>query len=306
MSESRDVRNAAGTAGGFIVGLTSVFGWLSITPEMVGQAAYDMLYYALPVVTFAGGVLFGWGVSSKRSKDLLAAKDAEIAELEKRPTREFVDRMNKSHAAALAAKDAEIEALRSPVETARRNIASLSGNELAMVGMLKRGPMKTSDYSEVLTHLSSLGIAEKLKNSGVFTPTWGITSAALSALGEDDGLSKSVDAAAENGLRDFEKERFLCERIRQLTPQQLGAVSIMFDDGYLDYHDADDDPWGYMVDQGAEELKELSSLNIARYRTLGNGNKRWSLTDHALHAIRDDQTLVEEGRKYIESILEDE
>lgn len=76
MSLPKVLWSAAKTAGGFIVGATSVFGWMNITPEMVGQAAYDALYILLPLITFAGGALFGWGIASIRYGRRLAAMDA--------------------------------------------------------------------------------------------------------------------------------------------------------------------------------------------------------------------------------------
>lgn len=69
--------------GGFVVGATGVFGWLNVTPEMVGQAAYDALYVAWPLIMFAGGVLSGWGATSIYYKKRIAAKDVEVEELEK-------------------------------------------------------------------------------------------------------------------------------------------------------------------------------------------------------------------------------
>lgn len=96
---------AAKVIGGFSVGAVSVLAWLNVTPEMVGRAVYDVLYVVLPIITFLGGMLAGWGISGRRSKELLAAKDAEIAELLRRPTVEEVDELRRG----LAAKEADCE-----------------------------------------------------------------------------------------------------------------------------------------------------------------------------------------------------
>ena len=319
--------------GGFIVGATGVFGWLNITPEMVGQTTYDVMRLMCPAVMFAGGALSGWGITKIWSDRKMAKKDTEIAELEKRPTQDDVDELKKEHAKAIAdrdariselelrptqkdvddlkrahaeeiaAKDAEVESLRSPVEAVRRAISGLPGNELAMVGMLRKGPLKTSDYVEVLSHLASLGIAGKLKAPGVFTPTWGLTQEAMSALGEDEHLSKVAAEAAADGVRDLEAERRISSLISKLPKEQLGAVFVMNEQGFFDYRAVDSNPWGYERDQGADDLRDLESAGIAEYRTLGNGMRRWTLTERAARAIEDDPTLIDEGRRYVESIV---
>lgn len=40
-----------------------IFAWMNITPEMVGQAAYDTMRTWLPFVMFALGAIFGAGVT---------------------------------------------------------------------------------------------------------------------------------------------------------------------------------------------------------------------------------------------------
>lgn len=100
--------NALKAVGGFVVGSVTVFGWLNVTPDMVGQAAYDAFRGPAPlVVMFAGGFLTGWGLTRLRSdgrqkraddahaievdelrdeqRSAIAERDARIAELEKRP-----------------------------------------------------------------------------------------------------------------------------------------------------------------------------------------------------------------------------
>lgn len=232
----------------------------------------------------------------------VANRDARIAELEQRPTQEAVDNLKKGYAEAIAARDAEIERLRSPVEAVRRAISSLPVNELAMVGTLRNGPLKTSGFVEILSHLASLGIAEKLKAPGVFTPTWGLTSSAIDALGKDERLSKSAADAAADGVRDLEAERYISSIISKLPEEQLGAVFIMHERGFFDYRAVDNDLWGYERDQGADDLRGLESAGIAEYRTLGDGMRRWTLTERAARAIDDDPTLVEEGRRYFETV----
>ena len=333
MKTSRVIWTVLKAIGGFIVGAVGVLGWLNVTPDMVGQAAYDALSVLLPAITFVGGALSGWGITKiwsdrkmakkdneiaelekrptqkdvddlkKDHAEAIADRDAKIGELEKRPTQEDVDDLERSHAEEIAARDAEIERLRSPFEAVRRAISGLPANELAMVGTLRNGPLKTSGFVGILSHLASLGIAEKLKVSGVFTPTWGLTPLAIDVLGEDERLSKSAAAAADGGVRDVEAERRISSIISKLPEEQLGAVFVMHEKGFFDFRAPDRDPWSYEHDRDADELEELRSAGIAEYRTLGNGKRRWTLTERATRVIGDDPTLVDEGRKYFESVV---
>ena len=334
-------KEATGQAAKWIVGAAK----MAVTAAAVAIAALvHALWSSNPLATvallilslllgFAIGIAFGWRRACKIENEQLAASDARIAELEKRPTQEDVDDLKKGHAKAIAdrdakigelekrptqkavddlkaahaeeiaAKDAEIERLCSPVEAVRRAISGLPGNELAMVGTLRKGPLKTSGYVETLSHLASLGIAEKLKAPGVFTPTWGLTSSAIDALGEDERLSKSAAEAAADGVRDLEAERYISSLISKLPEEQLGAVYVMHDRGFFDYRAVDNDPWGYERNRGADDLRALESAGIAEYRTLGDGKRRWTLTERAARVIDDDPTLVEEGRRYFDGVV---
>lgn len=256
-----------------------------------------------PIVYMAIGAAIGYMICQSLDKKKFESKDTEISELKKRPTQETVDRLNESHAAALDAKDAEIAKLGSPVEAMGRTISALSDNEKAMVGTLRGGALKTPRYGEILSHLESLGIAKRLRAAGVFTPTWGLTSTALESLNGDESLSKSVAAASEIGVRDFNAERRISAQIRTLSQEQLGAVAEMHRSGFFDYPAVDNCAWGYERNQGADDLDFLKSQGIAKYETLGNGERRWSLTDDAHRCIEDDPDLITEGIRYIERIL---
>ena len=100
-----------------VAALLAVFGINSIFPSVPGPAtvlACLLLY------------LLGFLVSCYKSAPELAAKDAEIAELEKRPTQEDVDELRHQ----LSARDAEIAALRSAKVPTRLDIAkSTLGDE---------------------------------------------------------------------------------------------------------------------------------------------------------------------------------
>lgn len=235
----------------------------------------------------------------------VAERDTRIASLEAelagRPAQEDVGELKRQ----LAAKDAEIESLRSPVESARRTMASLPEDELALTGRLAEGPFRTSGFSAGLAHLESMGIAKKQRVAGVFTPTWALTREAMSALAEDDGLRATVAGALGRGLRDREAEEAVASAIRRAPAATAGAISFMFDEGHFDYRAPDDDPWEARVDQGNRELSEMESYGVIQYETLASGERRWTLTESARRAIESDESLIGEGRAYVRAALGD-
>ena len=88
MGVEKTVWNSMKAIGGFVVGAVTVFGWLSVTPEMVGQVMYDAMRGPAPLaVMFVSGSLFGGGVtklwSDRRMKEASKDHDAEIASLRK-------------------------------------------------------------------------------------------------------------------------------------------------------------------------------------------------------------------------------
>ena len=52
--------NKVGSAAGIIGLMVTIFGWVGITPEMVGQTAYDLLYVAFPILSGMFGIVAGW------------------------------------------------------------------------------------------------------------------------------------------------------------------------------------------------------------------------------------------------------
>lgn len=52
-----------GVAFGILSNVTGVLGYLNVTPEMIGQTAYDIFYVVLPFLMFASGAIFGWGAT---------------------------------------------------------------------------------------------------------------------------------------------------------------------------------------------------------------------------------------------------
>lgn len=132
MRVEKTVWNSMKAIGGFVVGAVTVFGWLCVTPEMVGQVTYDIMRGPAPLaVMFVSGSLFGWGVtklwSDHRMKEASEAHDAEIAG---RPTQEDVDELRRQ----LAAKDAEIESLEAELER-RPTIEEVDARVVEAIGV---------------------------------------------------------------------------------------------------------------------------------------------------------------------------
>ncbi len=76
---------AAGAAvAGFLSSVTTILGWLNVTPEMVGQATYDVMRGPAPLaIMLISGIAFGWGVTKLWSDHRMKrASDAHAAEIE--------------------------------------------------------------------------------------------------------------------------------------------------------------------------------------------------------------------------------
>lgn len=286
------------------VGLAGLSAWLfnertgllASVVEFAGEHAQGFAAWTASAALV--GAVVGLLIRHRIALGQLAKKDAKIAsldnELASRPTQEELDE-----------RDAEIESLRSPVESVRRAIASLPEDERALAGRLAEGPFRTSGFSAGLAHLESVGIAKKQRVAGVFTPTWALTREAMSALAEDDGLRATVADALGRGLRDREAEESIASVIRRASAATAGAISFMFDEGHFDYRAPDDDPWEARMDQGNRELSEVESYGVIQYETLASGKRRWTLTENARRAIESDESLIGEGRAYVRAALED-
>ena len=83
--------SAARQVGGFLVGAVTIFAWLNVTPQSVGEVTYTAIFFASPVILFASGAIAGWGLTKQWADRKLAERNARIAELEKRPTMEEVE-----------------------------------------------------------------------------------------------------------------------------------------------------------------------------------------------------------------------
>lgn len=89
------LKSAAGATGSVIGALSAaagIFSWLNITPEMVGQAAYDTIRAWLPAAMFVSGAFFGAGTTHMVTKRK-AGRGAKAQEMKaERLRRERVER----------------------------------------------------------------------------------------------------------------------------------------------------------------------------------------------------------------------
>lgn len=67
--------------GGFLCGLIGCLWWLGVTPEKVGQLAYDVGYYVVPFVLLGSGIWIGWSLKRRQMTQYKITAE-HIAELE--------------------------------------------------------------------------------------------------------------------------------------------------------------------------------------------------------------------------------
>ena len=85
-----------------IFGVITALSWLGITPERVGQVAYDVLYPVLPFAAFGFGCLTGYFL-----RDYMKQRDAETAARIERENAEHAEKMRREREEYEAAKRAE-------------------------------------------------------------------------------------------------------------------------------------------------------------------------------------------------------
>lgn len=245
MGTGRTVLNALKAVGGFVVGAVTVFGWLSVTPEMVGQAAYDVMRGPAPlVVMFVGGSLFGWGVtklwSDHRARE---ASDAISAELASRPTMEELDAANRQ-VESLSSKIKEMED--SPRYREPESIEELSASKLRLVLKLfdeaEAGSMERVmapfvklqsanlsslvDMKVVMTYPDSMGLACVYQ----LTPKWtGIVRRNRERI--EEFISSKENAPVDESLRDGLLRSSFRTKDVLLALCDMGSVDVTKDVG---------------------------------------------------------------------------
>lgn len=109
------------TACGAIVGLAGILGWMNVSPEQAGQTLFGFLKIALPFVTFAGGLLFSWGIFGFAHERKIEAMQAALSECRKDAdySRKLLDDMRNRVAIYAAAHGKDVdEFIREAVEKA--------------------------------------------------------------------------------------------------------------------------------------------------------------------------------------------
>ena len=172
------------TLGGFVVGAAGVLTWLNVTPSMVGQAAYDVIYIALPIVTFAGGALSGWGLTKLWSEKVISAKDKECSN-------------------RLADKDAEIH---KAIEDHTASFLNLQAKQLSAIGYcIKNGGTTSipseSELARELQSLKRMGYADSVDGSP-YSSYWFVTDKAMNPLQNSDECWNLLSDAMKAGRFD--------------------------------------------------------------------------------------------------------
>ena len=173
---------AVGAVLGVLSSMATILGYLKVDPADATDAAARMLYYAAPLITFAGGVLSGWGITKIWS-------DRRIAELKKRPTQSDMD--DAVNSAKLKGKRLFEEATKR-AESAEKKVRELeaagqldqfgAAQLLAMTDIADAmdggGVYETISVNPICSTLQSLGVASyvsggrKNYSRWVLVPEW--------------------------------------------------------------------------------------------------------------------------------------
>ncbi len=151
-----------------------VFAWMNITPEMVGQVAYDTMRTWLPFVMFALGAVFGAGVT-------------------------YVATERKTGRNAKA-REMEAERLRTArVERSAAIIRNMDFNEKAALLYLHEHGHKDVDeweheeMAQAFYSLSAMGYVEG-DTIGPDKKRWTLSTAAMEAIDHDPAIFKAMES----------------------------------------------------------------------------------------------------------------
>lgn len=189
MSAWDKLKKVLKASGGFVVGAVSVFTWLNVTPAMVGQAAFNVLYASLPVVTFIGGALSGWGITKLWSEKVISDKDNEC--------RNCLTNKDNECEKKLAKKDEEIKRV---VEEHTASFLDLQTRQLSAIFycVARGGTVSVPSDSELVRELQALkrmGYADTVDGSGQGS-YWFVTDRTLNIIRNSEECSALLDEAA--------------------------------------------------------------------------------------------------------------
>lgn len=323
--------------GGFVVGATGVLGWLNVTPEMIGQTTYDMFRVSLPAVMFIGGALSGWGITSIYYKKKLVAKDAKIAELEKRPTQEKLEEEVRVEVIQRVDAEKAFEKKRKECEDLRGEIAGLKkrDSDLAAFRMKFKG-LGPEDMERVVRvyragrqGLEPSDAELTLFNDGVDIKKFLRLDAAGQRLFLVDGVEGMLDGCGD--LVSYAM-RVVCEQDvaraearataaeAKLAERDAEASRLAQDDRILhmdyltkgllyaiatgdEFKTRDDDPSCLSINaKNLEAFQKLFQMGLVNYETCGMHELRWFGTELAAKLVEERSDLFGKAKEEVEEI----
>lgn len=279
--------------GGIVVGAVSIFGWLNVTPEMVGRAAYDALYVALPFLTFVGGAFAGWGITGLYYRKRLAAKDAEITEFEMRDSNLAKFRMKFK---GLGPEDMEW--------VARAYRAGGKGIEPSDVELARfSNGVAIREFLRLDAAAHKILLADDV--GGMLDECGDLVAYAMGVVCEQDvakAEARATAAEAELAERDAEASR-LAEGDRILHMDYLTKGLLYAIATGSEFTTRDDDP-SYLNSnaKNLDAFQRLLRMGLANYRTCGMHELRWFGTELAVKLVEERADLFGEAKEEVEEI----
>ncbi len=159
---------------GALSAAAGIFSWLNITPEMVGQAAYDTIRAWLPAAMFVSGAFFGAGTTHMATKRK-AARDEKAQEME-------AERMRRAR-----------------VERNAAIIRNMDFREKAALFYLHKHGHKDVDeweheeMAQAFYSLSAMGYVDG-DTIGPDKKRWTLSTAAMEAIDHDPAIFKAMES----------------------------------------------------------------------------------------------------------------
>lgn len=240
--------NKVGSTAGIIGLIVTILGWIGVTPEMVGQTAYDILYVALPILSGVFGIVAGWClhgilVDANAVKSAAVEAEKQKGETERERIRAEEAEAKRIHEAkqAKAERDRQLEEKRNEDRAFVKKISSFPDIQKALLfDVVNDGTVITSGKETIEAQsLEADGLLTKIGKSGFFGQAWKPTDLTRDCINDNNfelwdefqGKSYERSMRLHNDRLDRQMTSFL-----DLSFDQRWFVHEAWKKGHCDYN----------------------------------------------------------------------
>lgn len=268
MKQKLPVGEAIGTVGS----LVTILSFIGITPEMIGDTAYQIWFYASPFLCLLFGILIGWSAHkrySDKKKESEEPKEVRLTE------------------------EQMIEYLRKFPDFQKDTLF-----EIYEAG----GSIEAEALDSNLMSLASAGLIEV---PPVMVPgtncTWSLTP------GINDLIARhpeAVESKKAKQAKEYEEEKSrLTDYIKHLDHNSKVVLWAVYtsDDGF-EFKDYDSEYDNDHIFEANTALINLSNLDLIGYEYIDTHKRKWSMTDLGKELVEENQAAFKYAKRDIDNV----